>query len=197
MRGQHILVGLTGNIATGKTCVARILADLGAHVIDADQVAHEVMQPGEPAYRAVIRDFGHEIMAGDGTIDRPKLGEIVFRDPAALRRLEQAVHPEVIAEVKQRITQAPAKVVVIEAIKLLESGMHRDCDAVWVVTAPRGLQIARLMATRDMTREKAVLRIEAQPSQEEKTAVADVIIVNDGDLDALRDQVEVAWAQLS
>jgi dephospho-CoA kinase len=197
MKGKRILLGLTGNIATGKSSIARMLADLGAEVIDADQVAHKVMRPNGPAYSAVVEAFGPEILTGDGRIDRIKLGDVVFHDPAALRRLEEAVHPEVMSEVERRIAQSSAQVVVVEAIKLLEAAMHRDYDAVWVVTAPRQLQIARLVATRGMTREDAALRVDAQPPQEEKAALADLVIANDGDLDELREQVEAAWAELA
>jgi dephospho-CoA kinase len=196
MKGKRIVVGLTGNIATGKSKVARLLADLGAEVIDADRVAHEVMRPDGAAYGAVVRAFGPEVLTAEGRIDRAKLGGIVFRDPAALRRLEEAVHPAVIAEVEQRIGRTPAQVIVVEAIKLLEAGMYRDYDAVWVVTAPRELQIARLVATRGMSEEEAAVRVDAQPPQEEKAALADLVIANDGDVDELREKVEAAWAQL-
>jgi dephospho-CoA kinase len=191
---RRVLIGLTGNIATGKSVVGRMLAELGARVIDADKVAHEVMQPGGPAYDAVIEAFGREILAADGTVDRGKLGAIVFSDPAALQRLESAVHPATITEVGQRIARAEEAVVVVEAIKLIEAGMHRAYDALWVVTAPRDLQIARLMATRGFATEEAALRVDAQPPQEEKAALADWVIVNDGDLDELRRKVEAAWA---
>jgi dephospho-CoA kinase len=193
---HHTLIGLTGNIATGKSEVAQMLVRLGAHVIDADQVAHEVMQPGGPAYDAVIKTFGAGILATGGAIDRAKLGAIVFRDPDALRRLEAAVHPATIIEVGQRIVQASEPVVVVEAIKLIEAGMHHAYDTLWVVTAPRPTQIARLMATRGLTEEEAALRVDAQPPQEEKAAVADLVIVNDGNLAELREKVEAAWAQI-
>lgn len=194
--GSPYLIGLTGNIATGKSEVARMLAALGAGVIDADKVAHEVMQPGGPAYGAVVEAFGPEIVANDGCIDRGKLGAIVFGDLAALQRLEWAVHPAVIAEVDSRITQSPEPAVVVEAIKLIDSGMHLQCDTLWVVTAPRWLQIARLVATRGLTESQAALRVDAQSSQAEKAELADRVIVNDGDLDQLRQKVEAGWSQI-
>jgi dephospho-CoA kinase len=193
---SRVLVGLTGNIATGKSEVARMLVELGAYVIDADKVAHEVMRPGGPAYDAVVETFGLEVLDADGTIDRGKLGAIVFRDPAALRRLEEVIHPATIAEVDRRIARAAAPVVVVEAIKLIEAGMHRGYDALWVVTAPRSLQISRLVANRELSGEQAALRIDAQPPQEEKVALADLVIVNDGDLAALREKVKAAWMQV-
>lgn len=195
-RQARALIGLTGNIATGKTEVAQMLAELGAKVIDADKVAHEVMRPGGPAYDAVMEAFGLAVRASDGTVDRAKLGAIVFRDAAAMQRLEAVVHPAVIAEVDRRIAQEPGDIVVVEAIKLIEAGMHRTYDTLWVVIAPRSLQIARLVAARGLTEEEAALRVDAQPPQEEKAALADVVIANDGDLDQLRRRVEEAWRQL-
>jgi dephospho-CoA kinase len=174
--------------------VARILAGLGAQVIDADQIAHEVMRPQGPAYDAVIQTFGPAILAATGTIDRGRLGEIVFRDRDALQRLEEVVHPAVLAEVDRLIGPAQG-IVVVEAIKLIEAGTHRRADELWVVTAPRPVQVARLVATRGLTEEEAALRVDAQPPQEEKAALADRVIVNDGDTEELRRKVETAWAQ--
>ena len=194
--GRPFLIGLTGNIATGKSEVARILAGLGARVIDADKIAHEVTRPGGPAYDAVVHAFGPQILAPTGAIGRARLGAVVFRDRDALQRLEEIVHPAVIAEVDRLIGQAREQVVMVEAIKLIEAGMHRRCDELWVVTAPRPVQIARLVATRGLTEEEAALRVDAQPPQEEKAALADRIIVNDGDIEQLRRKVEAAWLQV-
>ena len=196
MAERPILIGLTGNIATGKSLVAQMLAELGAFVIDADGVAHEVMAPDGPAYDTVIGAFGRDILAPDGTIDRGKLGQIVFRDPKALQRLEAAVHPATIAEVTLRILQATEPVVVVEAIKLIEAGMHRAYDALWVLTAPRSLQIERLVNERGLAEKAAALRVDAQPPQEDKAAVADLVIVNDSSMQALREKVQAAWAEI-
>lgn len=196
MTPRRTLIGLTGNIATGKSAVARMLAGLGATVIDADRVAHEVMEPGGAAYAAVVDAFGPEILDPGGAVDRRRLGDIVFRDPAALARLEAAVHPAVLLEVGRRIAEAEADVVVVEAIKLIEAGMHRAYDALWVVTAPRGVQIERLVRERGMTHDEAALRVDAQPPQEEKAALADRVLVNDGTLAQLRARVEAAWEHL-
>jgi dephospho-CoA kinase len=194
MGRRPFLIGLTGNIATGKSEVARVLAELGAGVIDADQVAHEVMRPGGPAYGSVVEAFGPQILAPDGTIDRAKLGAIVFCDPAAMHRLEAAVHPSTIAEVDRQIAQSIESVVVVEAIKLIEAGMHRTYGALWVVTAPRASQITRLVASRGLSEEEAALRVDAQPPQEEKARLADRVFVNDGDLCELHKEVKAAWA---
>ena len=190
------LIGLTGNIATGKSEVARMLAELGAQVIDADRVAHQVMLPGGPAYDQVIAAFGPGILDAGGRIDRRVLGDLVFRDAEALHRLEAAVHPATITAVGRRIAEATAAIVVIEAIKLIESGMHRAYDRLWVVTAPRSLQIRRLVTARGLTEEEAVLRVDAQPPQEEKARLADRVLVNDGSLDQLREKVQRAWAEI-
>jgi dephospho-CoA kinase len=196
LKRRPYLIGLTGNIATGKSEAAAVLAGLGARVIDADTVAHEVMEPDGPAYAAVLEVFGRAILAADGSIDRAKLGSIVFHDPAKLRELEAAVHPEVAAEVEEQIDRASEQVVVVDAIKLIEAGMHRRCDTLWVVTAPRPLQISRLVSTRGLSESEAALRVDAQPPQEEKAALADVVLVNQGSLDELRTKVESAWVQM-
>jgi Dephospho-CoA kinase (EC 2.7.1.24) len=130
------IIGLTGNIATGKSTVARMLRDLGATVIDADRVAHEVMRAGTPVHRAVVETFGPQVLRPDGEIDRARLGAVVFSDPQALAQLEAIVHPAVLEEVARRIAAAPTPVVVVEAIKLIESGMAEAFDALWVTTCP-------------------------------------------------------------
>lgn len=186
-------IGLTGNIATGKSTVSQMLAELGAQVIDADAVAHAVMRRGRTAWQEVVLAFGPAVLGPDDEIDRARLGAIVFRDPAALQRLERLVHPVVIEEIRALTRRSQAPVVVHEAIKLIESGAADDCDAVWVVTCPRAVQIARLMHTRGLSLAEAELRIDAQPPQEEKVARADVVIDNGGSLADTRRQVERAW----
>ncbi|HOT91303.1 MAG TPA: dephospho-CoA kinase [Anaerolineae bacterium] len=189
-------IGLTGNIATGKSVVGRMLAELGAERIDADQVAHAVIAPDGAAYAAVVAAFGPDILASDGTIDRRKLGDIVFSDPEALARLEQLTHPAIIAIIEARIAASRAPAVVVEAIKLLESGIADDYDAIWVTTCPEAEQLTRLMRSRGLTRESALRRIHAQPPQAEKLARADVIIDTSGSLDATRAQVIAAWENI-
>ena len=194
---SKIIIGLTGNIGTGKSTVMGMLAELGAIGIDADKVAHEVVAPGEPAYAQVLAEFGPEIASNGGPIDRARLGQIVFSDPTALARLEAIVHPAVSLRISRLVAEAQAPVVVIEAIKLLEAGLSvRLCNQVWVVTTPRAEQIQRLIATRGLSAQEAILRIDAQPPQEEKTARADVVIDNSGNLEDVRRQVEQAWAML-
>lgn len=186
-------IGLTGNIATGKSTVAGMLADLGAYVIDADRLAHEVMRAGTGVTRAIANRFGPGVVRPDGGIDRAALGAIVFSDAAALADLERIVHPPVIALTLQRLAESTAAVRVIEAIKLLEAQMHRHCDAVWVVTALRAQQVERLMRTRGHSRAEAETRIDAQPPAAEKVARADVVIDNSGSLEETQAQVLRAW----
>lgn len=190
------VIGLTGNIGTGKSTVARMLAQLGAHVIDADRVAHELMAPDTPIRQAMVEEFGPCILREEMSIDRAKLGDIVFADPQALARLEALLHPAVIREVNRRICASDARVAVVEAIKLIEAGMQEDYDALWVVTCRPDQQVARLMAQRGMSEEEVRRRMAAQSPQAEKVALADVVIDNSGALTETRAQVERAWRAL-
>ena len=202
------VIGLTGNIATGKSVVAAMLAQLGAQVIDADALAHEVMQSGTPTWQRVVDEFGPDILLPSGEVDRARLGAQVFADAEALARLEAIVHPAVIAESERLLQElqnettlsapgsADPKVLVLEAIKLIESGMHRRCDELWVVTCAREQQIERLMKSRGLSVAEADLRITAQPPQAEKVAVADVVIDNSGDLEQTRAQVVREWERI-
>lgn len=203
------LIGLTGGIACGKSTVLAMLAALGARTIDADRVTHRLQQPGTPVYRAIVEAFGpHILSTPGGAIDRRKLGDIVFNDLAALKRLEAIVHPAVRAEIRQFLTEVanaggyatrlrPVErpVVVIDAIKLIESGWADECDQVWVVTCSPEQQIERLMTTRGMSLAEAQARIAAQPPQESRLSRADVIIDNSGSQANTRAQVEAAWQQ--
>ena len=187
------IIGLTGNIGTGKSTIAATLRELGAEVIDADRVAHELMVPGAPEWERLVARFGPDIIQPDGVVDRRKLGAVVFSDPAALRDLEAILHPGVRPRIRARFAATERPVVVVEAIKLLEAGLYREVDAVWVVTADRDTQVRRLVATRGLSRAEAELRVDAQPPQADKVARGDVVIENSGDLDAVRAQVQAAW----
>jgi dephospho-CoA kinase len=190
------LIGLTGNIGTGKSTVARQLAELGAHVVDADLVYRELIEPERPGWRAVVDLFGEGVLAPDRTVDRRRLGEIVFRDPAALLRLERATHPLVLERIEAILAEARPRVAVHEAIKLIESGAADRCDELWVVVAPREAQIERLVRSRGLSQEDAALRVDSQPPQAEKVARADVVLQNDGDLATLRERVSVEWRRV-
>jgi dephospho-CoA kinase len=201
--GKPIVVGLTGNIASGKSLVGQALVRLGgergvrvAH-IDADRLSRQAMVPGTEVYRQIVDAFGPRVVGPDGALDRARLGEIVFGDPAALACLEAIVHPAVIALAEGRIAASNESVVVVEAIKLIESGMvRRLCDVLWVVTAPRAVRLERLVRERGMDRAVAEQRIAAQPPEGDKVAQADRVIDNGGAIEETVRQVEQAWQDL-
>jgi len=197
MRGRKkYVIGLTGNIATGKSTVARMLAHLGARVIDADVLVHRLLDKDAALRQAIVAEFGSDILDEKGKIVRARLAQKVFNDPAALRRLEEIVHPRVIAITQRLVEMAPEDVVVVEAIKLIEAGMHKKYDALWVVTCSREQQLRRLVKKRGMSRKEALMRIRAQPPQEEKIALADVVIQNDGDIFLTWEQVKKEWEKI-
>jgi dephospho-CoA kinase len=189
-------VGLTGNIASGKSAVTRMLAELGADVIDADAVAHQALGPGTEEAALIAERFGSDVIRADGAVDRGALGGIVFSDPQALADLEAIVHPGVRQRVYDWLERSTADVAILEAIKLLEGPLVDHVDRVWVVAAPRKVRIDRLVQARGMAMEEATRRIDAQNPEEEKIRRADVVIHNDGTLDELRAQVLAAWRAL-
>jgi dephospho-CoA kinase len=194
MNGRRpLLIGLTGNISTGKSTVARMLAELGAEVIDADRVAHEAMRAGTPAHARIVEAFGPQVLAPGGEIDRARLGAIVFADPGSLAWLESIVHPATLAVIDHRITTTAAQVVVVEAIKLIEAGMADACASVWVTTCRQEQQVARIVQGRGSSRAEAEQRVRAQPPQEIKIARADVVVDTSGSLAWTRAQVQAAW----
>ncbi len=179
---EKIVIGLTGNIATGKSIVLRMLQELGATVIDADKLVHRLMLQGGLAHQAIVEEFGNFILDGTGQIDRRRLGKIAFTIPEALTRLEEITHPAVRQEIQQRVESAATPVVAVEAIKLFESGLADECQATWVITSPPEIQLKRLVERRKMTPDQAQQRIKAQSSPQEKVAKADLVIDNSGDL---------------
>lgn len=187
------VIGLTGNIATGKSVVRKMLEHLGAFGIDADALAHRAIAKGAPGYQPIVETFGKWILAPDGQIDRARLGRIVFADPEALARLEAIVHPLVRQAVDVLVRNAKQKVIVIEAIKLLEGPLRAACDVIWVTHARPETQLARLMQKRGMSKENARQRIQAQSSQQDKLAAAHVVIHNDGTFEETWRQVVAAW----
>lgn len=187
------LIGLTGNIATGKSTVAKMLEELGATVIDADALVHDLQRKGTPVYDDIVAAFGPSILDRDGEIDRKALGSIVFANPAQLHTLESIVHPAVLTESVRRIIEAVTPVVVYEAIKLIEAGRAEMCDALWVVTTRSEVQLERLMRDRHMSEAEARQRIESQPPQSEKIKQATVVIDNSGSLEETRQQVIAAF----
>jgi dephospho-CoA kinase len=193
--GKYV-IGLTGNIGTGKSVVRRMLEHLGAYSIDADKLTHRAIAKGAPGYAPVVQTFGRWILAADGQIDRARLGKLVFSDPEALASLEKIVHPLVRQALDFLIERSKHRVVVIEAIKLIEAGLDKDCQSLWVTYAPVELQTERLVKSRGMSVETARMRIEAQPPQSEKVAAADVVIKNTGTFSDTWRQVAGAWADL-
>jgi dephospho-CoA kinase len=197
------LIGLTGNIACGKSTVLRELEALGAATCDADAVVRALQAPGQPVYHAILAAFGPEMATEPGgPLDRARLGGLVFRDAAKLRQLEALVHPAVRAALDEWLrglaptSDGARRVAVIDAIKLIENNWPAVCDAVWVVTCPPAQQLERLMQTRGLSEEEAQVRIDAQPPQSEKVARADVVIDNGGALEATLAQVRAAWAHI-
>lgn len=190
-------VGLTGGIASGKSTVSRILRELGAVVIDADQLAREVVAKGTPGLDAVVDELGPGVLTDDGELDRPAVGRLVFADDSARKRLEAVVHPLVFEEIVRLEEAAPAGAVVVHDIPLLaESGRAGTFDAVLVVDAPPEVQLARMVRDRGWTREDAESRMRAQASREDRLAVATHVIDNSGSMDELRRRVEQLYAEL-
>ncbi len=191
-------VGLTGGVASGKSTVAARLADLGAVVIDADQLAREVVERGTPGLAAVVEEFGEELLTPDGDLDRPAMGRLVFADEAARRRLEAIVHPLVFERYAELEEQASADAVVVHDIPLLvESGRAGEFDAVLVVDVPAEVQIDRMLTQRGWTREDAEARIAAQATRDQRLAVATHVIENTGSLNELRDRVDAVYGELA
>lgn len=192
-----VRVGLTGGIGAGKSSVSRLLAERGALVVDSDALAREVVEPGTPGLDAVVAEFGPEILTSVGGLDRPRLGRLVFADTSARRRLEAIVHPLVRARAAELERAAPAGTIVVQDVPLLvETGQAPSFDIVVVVEAPLSDQVRRLVGGRGMTDEEAMARISAQATPEQRRAVADEVIVNDGSLEQLRIQVDALWARL-
>jgi dephospho-CoA kinase len=177
--GKYI-IGLTGNIATGKSVVRRMLEHLGAYGIDADALGHRAIAQGAPGYRPVVNTFGSWILAPDGQIDRTRLARVVFSDPEALTQLEAIVHPLVSQAVDLLVRRSKQEVIILEAIKLLESGLRDKCDTLWVTSSSHETQLGRLMHKRNMSEAAARQRILAQPDQKFKIERADVVIQNEG-----------------
>jgi len=193
-------VGLTGGIGAGKSEVSRLLAGLGAVVIDADRLAREVLEPGTPGFSAVLSDFGPVVVSGDGSLDRARLAALVFGDDAARHRLEAIVHPLVrarAAEVEADAVRADPDAVVVHDVPLLvETGRAGGYDAVVVVDAPDGVRMERLLLTRGMSAAEARARIAAQAGRAERLAAATHVVDNDAGLDELDTRVQLLWEDL-
>jgi dephospho-CoA kinase len=194
------VIGLTGGIGSGKSTVAQILGELGAEVIDADKVGHAIYLPDTPAWREIVAAFGPQVLAADRTIDRSKLGPIVFADPQALQTLNRITHGKIYAYIQGQIDYMRRKqladVVVVEAAILLEAGWRSLVEQLWVVVAEVAVVIQRLQTYKRFTEEQARARIATQLSNEERMAQADKVIWNNHSLAELRHTVEDAWQHL-
>lgn len=193
---DKIVIGLTGNIAAGKSIVRRMLEHLGAFGIDADGLVHKAMSPGAPAFQPVVDYFGKRVLGDGGEIDRAKLARIVFADAEELAKLEEITHPIVRQVVGLLIRRATQKVVVIEAIKLFEGKLAEDCDAVWVVDATEDVRLLRLVNQRKMQESEAKARMAAQGPQEEKKKKAALVIENSGSYEKTFEAVQQAYNKL-
>ncbi len=194
------IIGLTGGIASGKSTVARMLAELGAPVVDADALARRVVEPGQPAWEDVVAEFGREVLLPDGAVDRKKLGDIVFADDAKRRRLNAITHPRIAAASRAEVAAhvgAGAQVVIYEAALLVENGIHRTLDGVIVVSCSPAEQLRRLMARDGLDEAAARARIAAQLPLEEKLKAATFVVDTSGAYEDTRRQVEHLWRTLT
>lgn len=191
------VIGLSGGIASGKSTVSRILAELGAEVIDADRIGHKVFEPGTAAWQEVVTAFGREILAPSNELDRRKLGEIVFHSPEALARLNRIMHPRIYEVVKAKLEECRGRgagVVVLEATLLIEAGWASIVDEVWVTVASKDTVLGRLKK-RGLSEPEGLARILSQMPSEERIKHADVAIYNEGSLSELRTRVEQLWQE--
>jgi dephospho-CoA kinase len=192
-----LTIGLTGGIGSGKSTVTKLLAELGAPIVDADKVGHAIYEPGGPAYPDMIEAFGEQILAPDRTIDRKKLGPIVFADPAALKRLNSIVHPKMFARMREMVgemrAQGERKPIVIEAAILIEANWQPLFNEIWLVVTSREQVLARIERDRGMARDQIEARIKAQLPDDERRKHATTVITNDSTIEALRATVAKLW----
>ena len=194
------LIGLTGGIASGKSLVSTRLAELGATIVDADVLAREVVEPGTDGLAQIARHFGPEVLLADGTLNRPALGAIIFADPEQRETLNSITHPAVWRRARELFDQAAADEVVVYDVPLLvegAKGRQLDFDLIVVVDASAETRLQRLVQLRGMTREEAGHRLNSQASDAERLAVADVVIDNNGTVEATKSQVDALWAKAS
>lgn len=191
-------IGLTGGVATGKSTVSSILKNLGAEIIDLDIIARQVVERGSPCLERIAECFGKDVLKRDGSLDRKKLGDMVFGEKAKLRQLNSIMHPAMIARVKKKLdrleSESSTRTSVIDAAILIEMGLDRLVDCVWLVWADRETQIRRLAARNGVSRQKAENIIDSQMPMEQKMEVADVVIDNTSTIEALEDKIRKLWA---
>jgi dephospho-CoA kinase len=201
MVGRIPVIGLTGGIGAGKSTVTQMLEALGAAVIDADKVGHQIYLPDLPAWREIVDTFGPEVLNADRSINRQALGKLVFADPEALRTLNRIVHPKMFDRIGELITEARArgwmKAIVVEAAVLIEANWMALVDQVWVVVASEAVVVDRLAKQRHLSPEQVRTRIAAQLANDERLKHAHVVIRDDGSLEEVRHAVQQAWNQLA
>ncbi|MGE5404495.1 MAG: dephospho-CoA kinase [Candidatus Saccharibacteria bacterium] len=192
------IIGLTGGIASGKSTISNFLKELGAYVIDADEVAHQIMLPGQPAYKEIVDEFGPQVVGSDSLLNRDKLGDLVFHDPALRFKLNQITHHRVGTAFKECIKQAPAatEIAVWDVPLLIETGMHRSVNEVWVVWVDRETQKRRLMERNGLSEEAALSRINSQMLLDDKMKYADRLIDNTGSIEDSKVTVTRFYNQL-
>lgn len=198
-----LVIGLTGGMGAGKSTVARLFEDLGAHVVDADAIAREVVEPGEPALDAIATEFGQDVLTDDGALDRAAMAAIVFADRDRLTTLEGITHPAIRDRIEQRLAEhagaddGEERIVVLDHPLLVETGLADELEVVVVVTAPEDLRVARLSEGRGIDEGDARARMRNQAPDEQREASATHVIVNDGDLDDLAARVEAVWLSVT
>lgn len=198
-----LVIGLTGGMGAGKSTVARLFAELGAHVVDADAIAREVVEPGEPALAAIADEFGDEVLTDDGALDRAAMAGIVFADRERLDALEAITHPAIRDRISERLAEhasaddGDGRVVVLDHPLLVETGLADDLEVVVVVTAPEDLRVERLAEGRGIDPDDARARMRNQAGDEERRAAATHVVVNDGDVDDLEERVRAVWLSVT
>jgi dephospho-CoA kinase len=193
---DKFIIGLTGNIATGKSTVMNLAIERGALALDADKIVHEILDGNVVVQEAIANMFGSTVREADGRIIRPALGKIVFGDAQALRDLEAIIHPAVHRQMMSRIKESHSSIVMIEAIKLLEGKLREICHTIWVTRCSRERQLERLRICRGMDEESAVMRVDSQAPQKEKVLQANVVIDTDGLMNDTRRQFVQAWSRI-
>ena len=197
-----LIIGLTGGIVSGKSTVARMFKDLGAKIIDADILGHSVILPYKSAWKKIVKLFGEDILRNNLTIDREKLGKIVFADQALLKKLNEITHPEIIKLIKKEINMArnkthnQEKILLIDAALIYEAKIDRFMDKIIVVYIDKDEQIKRLIKRNNLSKDEALQRIRSQIPMEEKAKIADYVIDNSNSLDKTKKQVEKIWKKL-
>jgi dephospho-CoA kinase len=190
------VIGLTGNIGSGKSTVLAMLGQLGARIVDADDLVHEVMDRGTPVWQAIVDTFGDAVLDEGASIDRKKLGSVVFDDPQALKRLEAIVHPAVDESFLELVRTAEEPIVAVEAVKLIQSSVRQVLNSVWLVTCPQEERLRRLVEDRGADPQDVQERLRAQMPEEEQARWADVVIDNGGTLKETWEQVKAEWERI-